>query len=75
MALDHQEMLAALERAAPPPPVFGFGISKPEHVRTALAAGAAGVISGSAIVRLIEANPADPAPAVRSFVAEMKAAT
>ena len=33
-----------------PPPVFGFGISKPEHVQAALAAGARGVICGSAIV-------------------------
>jgi tryptophan synthase alpha chain len=30
--------------------VFGFGISKSEHVRAALAAGAKGVICGSAIV-------------------------
>ncbi|MFL6783919.1 MAG: tryptophan synthase subunit alpha, partial [Sphingomicrobium sp.] len=36
-----------------PPPVFGFGISTPEHVRAALAAGAAGVICGSAIVDLV----------------------
>jgi tryptophan synthase alpha chain len=35
---------------AAPPPVFGFGISKPEHVRAALSAGASGVICGSAIV-------------------------
>jgi tryptophan synthase alpha chain len=75
MELDHQAMLAVLEQAGAPPPVFGFGISRPEHVRTALAAGAAGVISGSAIVRLIEEDPADPALAVRAFVAEMKAAT
>jgi tryptophan synthase alpha chain len=33
-----------------PPQVFGFGISKPEHVRAALSAGAKGVICGSAIV-------------------------
>ena len=33
-----------------PSQVFGFGISKPEHVRAALAAGAKGVICGSAIV-------------------------
>jgi tryptophan synthase alpha chain len=75
MELDHQDMLTVLNQAGAPPPVFGFGISKPEHVRTALAAGAAGVISGSAIVRLIADNPADPAPAVRRFVEEMKAAT
>ena len=33
-----------------PPQVFGFGISRPEHVRAALATGAKGVICGSAIV-------------------------
>src|SRR5689334_24022776 len=33
-----------------PPQVFGFGISKVEHVRAAIAAGARGVICGSAIV-------------------------
>jgi len=36
-----------------PPQVFGFGISKPEHVRAALSAGAKGVICGSAIVKQI----------------------
>jgi tryptophan synthase alpha chain len=41
---------AKLKAARAPPAVFGFGISKPEHVREAIAAGAAGVISGSAIV-------------------------
>lgn len=39
-----------LRAAGAPPPVFGFGISKPGHVRAALAAGASGVICGSAIV-------------------------
>ena len=39
-----------LEAAGAPPPIFGFGISKPEHVRAALAAGAKGVICGSAII-------------------------
>ena len=33
-----------------PPQVFGFGISRPEHVLAALSAGAKGVICGSAIV-------------------------
>jgi tryptophan synthase alpha chain len=36
-----------------PPQVFGFGISKPEHVRAALSAGAKGVICGSAIVEKV----------------------
>jgi len=68
--LDHEEMLAVLREAAAPPPVFGFGISRPAHVRAALAAGAAGVISGSAIVDRVARGEG-----VRAFVAEMKAAT
>jgi tryptophan synthase alpha chain len=68
-------MLDTLAQNLAPPPVFGFGISQPEHVRAALDAGAAGVISGSAIVALMEAERSDPAPALRRFVAEMKAAT
>jgi len=43
-------LIRRLEAAGAPPPVFGFGISKPEHVRAALSAGAKGVICGSAIV-------------------------
>ncbi len=64
------EVIAALVEAGAPPPVLGFGISEPEHVRLALRAGAAGVISGSAIVDRV-ARGED----VRGFVAEMKAAT
>jgi tryptophan synthase alpha chain len=67
-------LLRALAALAAPPPVLGFGISKPRHVRLALEAGAAGVISGSAIVRLIAGNAA-PETVIRAFVAEMKAAT
>jgi tryptophan synthase alpha chain len=43
-------LVTRLKAAGAPPPVFGFGISKPEHLRAALAAGARGVICGSAIV-------------------------
>ncbi|MGS1015838.1 tryptophan synthase subunit alpha [Allosphingosinicella humi] len=75
MAFDHGALLGALARFGAPPPVLGFGISRPDHVRAALAGGAAGVISGSAIVRLIEREGADAAPVIRDFVAEMKAAT
>ena len=43
-------LIRRLNAAGAPPPVFGFGISTVEHVRIAIAAGALGVISGSAIV-------------------------
>jgi tryptophan synthase alpha chain len=75
VAFDHRALLETLAAAEAPPPVFGFGISRPEHVRAALEAGAAGAISGSAVVTLAEANRDDPAPALRRFVAAMKAAT
>jgi tryptophan synthase alpha chain len=71
----HSQLLGTLKAFGAPPPVFGFGISRPDHVRQALDAGAAGVISGSAIVRLIAENPGGEADAVRGFVAEMKSAT
>ncbi|MDB5697627.1 MAG: trpA, partial [Alphaproteobacteria bacterium] len=77
-SLDHRPLFEALQRLGAPPPILGFGISKPEHVRAALKAGAAGVISGSAIVSRIAANLADPAAAeceMASFIREMKAAT
>ncbi len=75
MELNHAELFRALEDFGAPPPVLGFGISTPEHVRSALEAGAAGVISGSAIVRIIERDAAEAAAPVREFVARMKAAT
>jgi tryptophan synthase alpha chain len=43
-------LIQRLTAAGAPPPVFGFGISAPEHVRAALAAGAKGVLCGSSIV-------------------------
>ena len=42
-----------LDPAKAPPALLGFGISTPEHVRRALEAGAAGVIVGSALVKII----------------------
>lgn len=71
LALDHRPLFAALSEAGAPPPVLGFGISTPDHVRQALASGGAGVISGSAIVSKVSEGPA----AVGAFVAAMKAAT
>lgn len=66
-------LVSRLKDAGGPPAVFGFGISKPAHVRAALDAGASGVISGSAIVAL--STMPDPATRIREFVSEMKAAT
>ncbi|AZA14714.1 tryptophan synthase subunit alpha [Corynebacterium choanae] len=70
------------------PALLGFGISTPQHVRDAVEAGAAGAISGSAIVRIIGKHLTGEHPAVRtvadpqaltdeltSFVQAMKAAT
>jgi tryptophan synthase alpha chain len=67
---DHAAMLRILREESAPPPVFGFGISRPDQVRAALGAGAAGAISGSAIVeRIARGEP------VRAFVEAMKSAT
>jgi tryptophan synthase alpha chain len=75
---DHRLLCDRLRELGAAPPVLGFGISRPEHVRAALAAGAAGAISGSAVVRLVEDNLGDPeatARAIEGFVKAMKAAT
>ena len=71
LALEHQRLFTDLKRLKAPPPVLGFGISTPDHVRQAIAAGAAGVISGSAIVRLAAEAGASPAR-IAKFVAAMK---
>ena len=63
-------LLDRLREAGAPPPVFGFGISRPDHVHAAITAGAAGVISGSAIVALA-AQGGD----VGALVSTLKAAT
>ena len=60
------------------PPVIGFGISTPVHAREGIAAGAAGVIAGSAVVRRIERHREDPArlrSELQAYVRSMKEAT
>ena len=59
-------LIARLKAAGAPPPVFGFGISSPGHVRAALAAGARGVVCGSAVVDLA-ARGGDAAAFVRGL--------
>lgn len=73
-SFDHKALIEALAAAGAPPPVLGFGIASPSDVKAAIAAGARGVISGSAIVRLIPGEE-EPAQAIERFVAAMKAAT
>jgi len=60
------------------PTLLGFGISKPEHVKAAIQSGAAGAISGSAIVQRIEKlqhQPEQLLTELANFVRAMKAAT
>jgi tryptophan synthase alpha chain len=70
LALDHDRLFAMLAEAGAPPPVLGFGISTPEQVSEALASGAAGVIAGSALVKL-----GSDASALRQLVSALKRAT
>lgn len=71
-------LLAQLAKYHAPPSLLGFGISTPAQVRDALKAGAAGAISGSAIVKIIEQHQDDPkamTDALTAFVKDMKEAT
>jgi tryptophan synthase alpha chain len=70
-------LIAELRRCGAPSALLGFGISRPQHVGMARELGAAGAISGSAVVGRIERN-LDTRPAmiteVENFVREMKRA-
>lgn len=60
------------------PLAVGFGISRPDHVRTVLSHGADAAIVGSAIVQNVEKNLRHPkamAKAIESYVRTMKEAT
>lgn len=48
------EVVDNVRKFGGPPVLLGFGISKPQHVRDAIAAGAAGAITGSAITNIID---------------------
>jgi len=72
------KLISALDNFQAAPSVIGFGISKPAQVTEALATGAKGAISGSAVVKIIENNLGDNdamLTALAEFVADMKAAT
>lgn len=53
-SLGLDEIVANVQRFGGPPVLLGFGISEPQHVCEAVAAGAAGAITGSAITKIIE---------------------
>ncbi|HBC8643298.1 TPA: tryptophan synthase subunit alpha [Citrobacter koseri] len=77
-ALPLHHLVEKLQEYNAAPPLQGFGISSPEQVTGAIEAGAAGAISGSAIVKLIEKNVANPGQMLtelKAFVTAMKAAT
>lgn len=78
MANPETEEIKFLKQAGAPPVVVGFGISTPKHVAKALESGADGVISGSAVVKIIEKNLGDKGgmlAELAGFVSSMKAAT
>lgn len=73
LALDHRALFDGLAEAGAAPPILGFGIARPDHVREALAHGAAGVICGSALVERVGRRVG--AAELAAFVAELKAAS
>ncbi|MCG7488998.1 tryptophan synthase subunit alpha [Vibrio sp. Of14-4] len=72
------DLLDRLNKYDAPPALLGFGISTPEQVKQAIDAGAAGAISGSAVVKIIETHteaPEEMLVQLSKFVSPMKAAT
>ena len=72
------ELLDRLNQFNAPPAILGFGISEPAQVSEAIKAGAAGAISGSAVVKIIENNLDQPdimLAKLSEFVKAMKSAT
>ncbi len=72
------ELLDKLADFNAPPALLGFGISAPEQVKAALESGAAGAISGSAVVKIIETHHKEPETMLsklKYFTEQMKAAT
>jgi len=77
-ALPLHHLVAKLAEYHAAPPLQGFGISSPDQVKAAIEAKAAGAISGSAIVKIIENNlnsPDQMLSELKTFVSSMKAAT
>ena len=72
------KLIDILDQYQAAPSVIGFGISKPAQVTAALATGAKGAISGSAVVKIIENNLDDHdnmLSELAGFISAMKLAT
>ncbi len=67
------EILERAQASTEVPVALGFGISTPEHARSAAEAGADGVIVGTRLVRAAGDAPEEPAAAVGAVVAELAA--
>ena len=68
----HPDEFRKLKELKAPHTLLGFGISTPEHVKEALKIGADGAIVGSALVRIIEENVANPEKMLSLIAAKVK---
>lgn len=69
------EVVANIHRYDGAPALLGFGISTPQHVADAVAAGAAGAITGSAITKIVNgyvSRETEGSPAVVTDIEGMK---
>lgn len=73
-----ENILASLKSYNAPPSLLGFGISGVEQVKEAINLGVEGVISGSAVVKIIQDNLENEDELLENlgqFISKMKAAT
>ncbi len=73
-----ENIVSALHKYQAPPCLLGFGISTPNQVKQALELPIGGVISGSAVVKIIEENLDNQTTLIQQlsgFIGEMKHAT
>ena len=70
---DLQSMIRVIRENTSTPAAVGFGISTPEQAES-ISAYADGVIVGSAIVKMVEANGEAAGPVIEEYVRKMKAA-
>ena len=67
------EVVANIHRYNGAPALLGFGISTPEHVAEAIAAGAAGAITGSAITKIVNGYVSRETEDSPAFITDMNA--